>query len=214
MELLSAGCDMHGNLWRRPRLERTSPSPLRVRRHQIPDQLRNVRVSPDAGYSTAVAMEGIEEEVSSDTTADVEMEAVEPRPEGAGEPLLPEQVADDPPRAAPTEDVPMHEGASPGALPVEGGASPGAIPGEGGAIPGAEPLVVAPGAEAPAASSKSMPAMPRQPAPTTAKRVRDALSKGGLRNLESTRVFHHDCMITALDCLNSALNPGHAAESF
>jgi len=30
MELLSAGCDMHGNLWRRPRLERTSPSPLRV----------------------------------------------------------------------------------------------------------------------------------------------------------------------------------------
>ena len=102
----------------------------------------------------------------------------------------------------------MHEGASPGALPVEGGASPGAIPGEGGAIPGAEPLVVAPGAEAPAASSKSMPTMPRQPAPTTAKRVRDALSKGGLRNLESTSVFHHDCMIMALDCLNSAFTPG------
>ena len=50
--------------------------------------------------------------------------------------------------------------------------------------------------------------MPRQPAPTTAKRVRDALSKGGLRSLESTRVFHRGCMIVALDCLNSALNPG------
>jgi len=26
--------------------------------------------------------------------------------------------------------------------------------------------------------------------------------------LESTRVFHHDCMVIALGCLNSALNPG------